>query len=75
MQNKEKLLLNIDETCQVLGIGKNTFYRLVKEGKIPTVKWSKKWLVPRVALEKVLAETSATYTPGVKDKQPNVSHK
>lgn len=75
MQNKEKLLLNIDETCQVLGIGKNTFCRLVKEGKIPTVKWSKKWLVPRVALEKMLAETKATDTPGAKEREPNVSHK
>lgn len=75
MQNKEKLLLNICETCRLLGIGKNTFYRLVKEGKIPTVKWSKKWLVPRAALEKILAETSVTDAPGAKERQANVLHK
>ena len=60
MDNNEKLLLNIDEACQILNIGKNTFYKLAKEGKIPTVKWSHKWLVPRVALEKLLAETKAS---------------
>lgn len=57
MENKEKLLLNINEACQLLSIGKNTFYKLAKEGKIPTVKWCNKWLVPRAALEKLLAET------------------
>lgn len=60
MANREKLLLGIDETCELLGIGKDTFYRLVKEGRLPTVRWSHKWLVAKVALEKLLAETKAS---------------
>lgn len=57
MENKESLLLNINEACGLLHLGKNTIYRLVKEKKLPTVKWSQKILIPRAALEKMLAET------------------
>lgn len=58
-ENKETLLLNIDEICELTHLGKNTIYRLVKEGKLPVVRWSQKILVPRFALKKILEEIKA----------------
>lgn len=55
-ENKETLLMNINEACALLHLGKNTIYRLVRENKLPTVKWSQKILIPRAALEKMLAQ-------------------
>ncbi len=57
MENEKTLLLDADDACRVLNVGKNTLYRLVKEGMLPTVKWNKKVLIPRAALEKMLSET------------------
>lgn len=56
---EKKSLLTIPEASELLNLGKNTVYKLVKQGKIPTVKWSQKILIPRAALERMLADTAA----------------
>lgn len=52
----DKLLLNTAEACEVLNISVSVLYKLVKEGKIPTIKWCRKILIPRAALEMQLRE-------------------
>ncbi len=59
MENNEKLLIGSKEACELLNIGMNTLLKLVKEGKLPVIKWNRKILIPRAALEKMLAETGA----------------
>lgn len=51
-----KLTLSVEEAAKVLGIGRNLCYDRVKSGDIPAIKIGKRLLVPKAALEKLLAE-------------------
>ena len=49
-----KLVLSVDETAKILGIGRNSAYEGVARGEIPVIKVGKRLLVPKAALEKLL---------------------
>ena len=53
--DKEKLTLTVDETAKCLGIGRNSAYEAIARGEIPVVKVGKRLLVPKAALEFLLA--------------------
>lgn len=53
---EEKLTLSIEEAAKLLGIGRNLAYDRVKTGEIPVIKIGRRLLVPKKALEKLLAE-------------------
>lgn len=53
---EDKLTLSVEETAKLLGIGRNLCYDRVKTGEIPVIKIGRRLLVPRSALEKLLAE-------------------
>ena len=44
-------ILNIDQFCELLDIGKSTGYSLLKSGKIKGFKIGKKWKIPTKAVE------------------------
>ncbi len=52
---EDKLTLSVAETAKLLGIGRNLCYERVKTGEIPVIKIGRRLLVPRSALEKLLA--------------------
>ncbi len=52
----ERLTLTIEETAKLLGIGRQLAYDRVKTGDIPVIKIGRRLLVPRSALEKLLAD-------------------
>ncbi len=41
-----RLTLTVEEAARALGLGRSTTYKLVKEGKIPTVRLGGRILVP-----------------------------
>ena len=51
-----RLTLTVEEAAKVLGIGRNLCYDRVKTGEIPVIKIGRRLLVPRRALEKLLAQ-------------------
>jgi excisionase family DNA binding protein len=53
---ENKLTLSIQETAKLLGIGRNLCYARAKTGEIPVIKIGRRLLVPRSALEKLLAD-------------------
>ena len=53
---EERLTLTVEETAKLLGIGRNLCYDQIKTGEIPSLKIGRRLLVPRAALEKLLAE-------------------
>jgi len=53
---EDKLTLSVEEAAKVLGIGRNLCYDRVKTGEIPVIKIGRRLLVPRAALEKLLAD-------------------
>jgi len=63
----EKLTLTVDEAAKILGIGRQLAYDRVKTGEIPVIKIGRRLLVPRVALEKLLADPKPlNLTPAAK---------
>ena len=55
----ERQTLKIEEAAKVLGISRNTAYDAVKTGELPTIKIGRRFLVPRAALERMLAGANA----------------
>ena len=49
-----RLCVTVPEAAEMLGISRNFAYQLVKEGKLPSIRFGKRILIPRVALEKML---------------------
>ena len=51
-----RLCVTVPEAAKMLGISRNFAYQLVKEGKLPSIRFGKRILIPRAALEKMLEE-------------------
>jgi len=47
-------ILNIDQFCELLDVGKSTGYNLLKTGKIKGFKIGKKWKIPTKAVEQFI---------------------
>ena len=52
----DKLVYTVEEVCQALGIGRSLGYQLVRERRIPALSLGRRVVVPRRALEQLLAE-------------------
>jgi len=48
--------VKVEEAARILGIGRQTAYELARQGKIPVLRLGKRLVVPKVALERMLAE-------------------
>lgn len=55
----EKLVYSVSEASQLLGISKAALYSLLYQKQIPGVQWGKRWLIPKVAIEKQLGGSVA----------------
>jgi excisionase family DNA binding protein len=51
---ENRLCIKVTEAAKMLGISRNFAYELVKQHKLPVVKFGKRLLIPRAALEKML---------------------
>ncbi len=63
MRTRSAQLLNLEETALVLGIGRSTIYRAVREGKVPfpVHRIGGKWYVPKRALQRFLDGEEAAH--------------
>ena len=52
----DRRTLTVEECARFLGIGRSAAYEGVRSGQIPAVRVGGRWLVPLVALDKMLAE-------------------
>ena len=54
----DRLVLTIEEAGKLLGLGRSGTYEAARRGDIPTLRIGSRILVPKVALPKLLEETS-----------------
>ena len=54
----DKMAFSVPEAAKLLGSGKNLAYEAVQRGEIPSIKVGSRLLIPRVALERLLAEAN-----------------
>ena len=52
----KRLCITVPEAAEMLGISRNFAYELVKQKQLPVVKFGKRLLLPRLALEKMLGK-------------------
>jgi excisionase family DNA binding protein len=50
----KRLCISVREAAAMLGISKNFAYELVKQKQLPVVRFGKRLLIPKIALEKRL---------------------
>lgn len=55
----ESPVLTVEEAGKLLRLSRGTAYEAVRRGDIPTLKIGRRLLVPRVALERMLAAAGA----------------
>lgn len=51
----ERQTLTVEEAAKRLGIGRNSAYQAARTGELPTIRIGKRLVVPRQALERMLA--------------------
>lgn len=52
-------VLNVDEACELLRIGRNNFYKLLKEDngkKLHAFKNGRVWKIPKIAVQQFIIE-------------------
>ena len=54
MYNDKTDLVTIDELCEILMVGKNTAYSLLKSGAIKSFKINRVWKIPRVSIDEYI---------------------
>ncbi len=52
----KRLCVKVKEAAAILGLSRNFTYDLVKQGKLPMIKFRKRLLIPRAALEEMLGK-------------------
>jgi excisionase family DNA binding protein len=50
----EKLTYSVSEAAAILGISKAKLYSLLYQKQIPSIQYGKRWIIPKVGLEKQL---------------------
>ncbi len=50
----KRLCITVPEAASMLGLSRNFTYELVKQRQLPVIKFGKRLLIPRAALEKML---------------------
>ena len=53
----DRLTLTVEEAAHLLGISRGLAYELARLGQLPVVRLGRRLLVPRAALENMLAQT------------------
>ena len=51
---EKRLCITVPEAAAMLGLSRNFAYELVKQGQLPVIRFGKRLLIPRLALEKML---------------------
>ena len=51
---ESKLTISVEEAAHLLGISRGLAYEMVRTGKIPSIRFGRRLLVPRQALNKLL---------------------
>jgi excisionase family DNA binding protein len=62
--SKERMVFNVDETGEVLNLSPGTVRKGIREGWIPAVRFGRKWMIPRCALEGMLAAAGKAIVQG-----------
>jgi len=52
--DREKLVISVEEARKLLGLSRGLMYQAVNSGQVPSVRIGRRILIPRVLLEQML---------------------
>ena len=58
----KRLTVTVEEAGRILGISRGLAYQMAREGKIPTIRFGKRLVVPMWAIEHLLQEPQEAAT-------------
>jgi excisionase family DNA binding protein len=53
---EKRLTVTVEEAGRMLGISRGLAYQMAREGRIPTIRFGKRLVVPKWAIERLLQE-------------------
>lgn len=56
----ESLVLNVEQAGKLLGLSRGSAYSAVRNGSLPAIRIGNRWLVPKLAIERLLAKADKT---------------
>ena len=59
----QRLTLTVDEVAKALGIGRNSAYEAIQRGEIPALRFGRRVVIPKAALEELLRNTDCETAP------------
>lgn len=60
MDSTDRQTVTVEEAARALGIGRGTAYEAVRRGEIPAIRLGKRLVVPKQAIEQLLATAGQT---------------
>lgn len=58
-ENLERIVYTVDEAAKILGISRPTAFQGVERGEIPHIRVGRRILIPKAALDKLLANAGS----------------
>ncbi|HEY7064277.1 MAG TPA: helix-turn-helix domain-containing protein [Chloroflexota bacterium] len=59
----ERQTISVQEAARLLGIGRTSAYLAVRRGDLPVLRIGRRYVVPRVALERLLGQAAGDALP------------
>lgn len=59
--NDNNEILTVEEVCDILRIGKNAAYNLIKSGEIKCYRYSRVWKIPRISVDEYMERMRNSY--------------
>jgi excisionase family DNA binding protein len=59
----ERLVLTVSEAASVLRLSRAFTYELVARGQLPSVRFGRRIMIPRAAIQRILDDSRATLAP------------
>ena len=56
----ERLTITVEEAGEILGISRALAYEMARTGKLPALRFGKRFVIPRKAIENLLEQTEKT---------------
>ncbi|RKI36057.1 DNA-binding protein [bacterium D16-51] len=63
MNNEPTELITFEELCNILSVGRNTAYKLLKENKIKAFRIGRTWKIPKIAVDDFILTQSHLNLP------------